>query len=252
MKRLKYLGWNFSFLFLTLSLLSSLPIQAVIKQQNRSLPKITNNSYLALSWGDIFNIFSRRRTPGGSRGEVCAILPQALINLSNEQKGTEEIWTDKPVFFWRGLGVTQIDIFERGKDEVFATLKVKEGLTKIKYNGKPLQPGQSYAWQITAEKVRGLPIKDTGSNFTLMDSQKRASITDEVTKLEATLKNKGDSVEKIALGKADYFAKKEMWTDVLEQLYSVKNPSPQLVDTIKKIEGYNFCNSEQAAVSTLP
>lgn len=252
MKRLKYLGWNLSFLLLTLSLLSSLPIQAAIKQQNRRLPKITNNLYLALSWADIFNIFSRRKTPGGGKGEICAILPQALVNSSNEQKGTEEIWTDKPVFFWRGVGVTQIDIFEMGKDEVFATLKVKEGLTKIKYNEQPLQPGQSYTWQITAEKVRGLPIKDSGSSFTLMDSQKRASITDDLTKLEATLKKEGATVEKIALEKADYFANKEMWTDVLEQLYSVQNPSPQLVDIIKNIEGHNFCNSKQPGVSTLP
>lgn len=231
-------------MFLLLSLLLSLPIQAAIKQQNRSLPKITNNLYLALSWGDIVKIFSRRRTPGGSRGDVCAILPQALVNLSNNQKGTQEIWTDKPVFFWRGLGVTQIDIFEMGKDEVFATLKVKEGLTKIKYNGKPLQPGQSYTWQITA-KLRGRLIQDAGSNFTLMGSKERASITDSLTKL------KGDSAEKIALGKADYFAKKEMWTDVLEQLYSVQNPSPHLIDTIKKIEGHNFCNSKQVAISIL-
>jgi hypothetical protein len=251
MKRLKYLGFNFSFLFLILSILSSLPIQAAIKQQNRSLPKITNNSYLALSWGDIVKIFRRQRTPGGGKGEICAILPQALVDSSTRQKGTEEIWTDKPVFFWRGVGVKQIDIFERGKDEVFATLKVKEGLTKIKYNGKPLQPGQSYAWQITAEKVRGLPIKDSGSNFKVMESKKRASITDDLTKLEARLKKKGNNVEKISLEKANYFAKKEMWTDVLEQLYSVKNPSPQLMDTIKKIEGYNFCNSEQTVVSTL-
>jgi Domain of Unknown Function (DUF928) len=252
MNRLKYLSFKFSFLFLVLSLLSSLPIQAAIKQQNRSLPKITNNLYLALSWGDIVKIFSRRRTPGGGKGEICAILPQALVNLSNNQKGTEEIWTDKPIFFWRGVGVKQIDIFERGKDEVFATLKVKEGLTKIKYNGKPLQPGHSYAWQITAEKVRGLPIKDSGSNFTMMGNKERASITDDLTKLEATLKKKGATVEKIALEKADYFAKKEMWTDVLEQLYSVKNPSPLLIDTIKNIEGHNFCNPKQAAVSTLP
>ncbi|MFH7029339.1 MAG: DUF928 domain-containing protein [Heteroscytonema crispum UTEX LB 1556] len=175
-----------------------------------------------------------------------------VAQIFNDQKGTEEIWTDKPVFFWRGVGVTQIDIFERGNDEVFATLKVKEGLTKIKYNGKPLQPGQSYAWQITAEKVRGLPIKDSGSNFTMMGNKERASITDDLTKLEATLKKKGANVEKIALEKADYFAKKEMWTDVLEQLYSVQNPSPQLMDTIKNIEGHNFCNPKQAAVSTLP
>lgn len=251
MKILKYLGVNFSFLFLMIPILSTVPIQAAIKQQNISLPKITNNLYLALSWADIFNIFRRHKTPGGGKGEICAILPQALVNLSNNQKGTEEIWTDKPVFFWRGVGVTQIDIFERGKDEIFATLKVKKGLTKIKYYGKSLQPGQSYTWQITAE-VRGIPIKDTGSNFTMMDSKERASITDDLTKLETRLKKQGDSVEKIALGKADYFANKEMWTDVLEQLYSVQNPSPQLVNTIKNIEGHNFCNSKQTAVSTLP
>ncbi|MCC5618021.1 DUF928 domain-containing protein [Nostoc sp. CHAB 5836] len=249
----KFVGVKFYLLItsLIIATLSTLPIEAAIRQQPSQLQRKTDNQFLALSWVDIWNLLRVRRTPKGGRGAICAILPQELVNSSTSQKRTDEIWTDKPVFLWRGVGVIQIDIFERGKDEVFATLKVKEGLTKIKYNDKPLQPGQSYTWQITAQN-RGLPIKDTGSNFTLMDSQKRASTTDELTKLEATLKKKGDSVEKIALGKADYFAKKEMWTDVLEQLYSVKNPSPQLVDTIKKIEGYNFCNSEQAAVSTLP
>ncbi|MBE9213006.1 DUF928 domain-containing protein [Plectonema cf. radiosum LEGE 06105] len=242
---------SFSFLFLTLSILSSFPIKAAIKQQNRSLPKITKRLYLALSWGDIFNVFRRRKTPGGSRGEICAILPQELENLDNGQKGTDEIWTDKPIFYWRGVGATQIDI-KNSKGEIFATLKVKDGLTKIKYDSKPLQLGEYYRWQITAEKVRGFPTKESVSYFKVMDSEKRDGITKNLKQLEATLKKEGATVEKIALGKADYFAKKEMWTDVLEQLYSVQNPSPQLVDTIKNIEGHNFCNSKQAVVSTLP
>lgn len=236
---------------LIIATLSTLPIEAAIRQEPSQLQRKTYSQFLALSWVDIWNRLRGRRTPKGGRGEICAILPQELENLDNGQKGTDEIWTDKPMFYWRGVGVTQIDI-KNSKGEVFATLKVKDGLTKIKYNGKPLQLGEYYGWQITAEKDRGFPTKDSVSYFKVMDSEKRDGITKNLKELEASLKKKGDSVEKIALEKANYFANREMWTDALEHLYSVQKPSAQLMDIIRKIEGHNFCNSKQAVVSTLP
>jgi hypothetical protein len=85
-----------------------------------------------------------------------------------------------------------------------------------------------------------------------MDSEKRRGITNDLTKLDASLKQERATVEKIALEKANYFAGREMWTDALQQLYSVPNPSPELLQTIKNIEAYNFCSDGQDAVSLLP
>lgn len=234
------------YLLLSLIVATPIPIQAVILPQPQQLRQIINSQDLALSWGDIWNRLRRKKTPGGSRGEICTIAPQGLVS-SNNEKVNLVIWSDKPLFLWRIKGgkATKIEIFEKGESEVLETLVMSEGKTKIIYKGKLLQPGQSYTWQLSANLGRRT-VKDNGTDFQIMDAQKRLSIASDLTKLEALLKQQQASVEKIALEKANYFAQKELWSDVLQQLYSVSKPSQELTETIKNIEAYSFCGDEQA------
>lgn len=236
--------------FFIVTTVSNLPINAAIKLQNQQLQRITGNQDLALSWVEIWNRLRGRKTPKGGRGGLCGILPQALENPASNQQGTQEIWSDKPLFLWRAVKakVIKIEIFEKRSPDVFETLEIKDGATRVVYKGKPLQPGKSYEWRLLAQTGAGT-TKGRIFEFTIMDSAKRRDITDGLTKLDE--KQRG-SVEKIALEKANFFAQKEMWTDALLQLYSVANPSSELLGTIKNIEAYDFCSDGQVTVSLLP
>ena len=213
---------------LTIILLINLPFAsvAIIKQPQQASTIQSRNHYIALTWGDILNVFRRPKKQRGGRGDICLISPGQPVSST-----VEEIWSDKPLFTWQLQkgNATQIEVSEtqwKGK--------INPGQTNITYNGTPLQPGQTYTWRLNT--VSDFPKKSILFQFKLMEPQKRANITNELTKLETKLKRQGASAEKIAMEKANYFAQKELWSDVIQQLYSISNPSAELKQTIKQIQ----------------
>jgi hypothetical protein len=72
-----------------------------------------------------------------------------------------------------------------------------------------------------------------------MEPEKRDRISVELTQLEERLK--GASAETIALEKANYFAKEGLWSDALQELYSVPKPSAELRDAIALLQSHDFC-----------
>ena len=66
-----------------------------------------------------------------------------------------------------------------------------------------------------------------------MSAPQRNRIGAELRLIEKLHKDK--SPEKIALTKAKYFAEKGLWSDALQQAYSVPNPSPELSQMIEDI-----------------
>ena len=106
------------------------------------------------------------------------------------------------------------------------------------YQGETLQPGEAYIWR------EALPDKERPSrqSFRIMKADERDSISTELKELESNLKAKGANQEEIILARTEYFAKKQLWSDVFQQVYSVKNPSPALEQKIKEIESHDFCS----------
>jgi Domain of Unknown Function (DUF928) len=213
---------------LTIILLINLPFAsfAIIKQPQHNSTIQSRNHYIALTWGDILNVFRRPKKQRGGRGDVCLISPGQPVSNT-----VEEIWSHKPLFTWQLQkgNATQIEVPETQWKN-----KINPGQTNINYNGTPLQPGQTYTWRLTA--VSNFPKKTILFQFKLMESRKRANITKELTKLETKLKHLGASAEKIAMEKANYFAQKELWSDGIQQLYSIPKPSAELTQTIKQIQ----------------
>ena len=74
---------------------------------------------------------------------------------------------------------------------------------------------------------------------------KRDRITEELTALEGRLK--GASEETIALEKADYFAKEGLWSDALQELYSVSKPSAEVTRAIAQIQAHDFYAQDSAS-----
>ncbi len=222
--------------------LSALPIQAAVRQQSHQLLTEIKDSYLALSWGDILDRLHRKKKQGGGRGGICEIAPAKLVDPDAKQENTQdiqEVWSDRPLFLWTIKGGTaqRIELFVQESADASWSREIEAGETKVSYDGEPLQPGQTYEWQLSA--LAPFPIKSTGVRFQVMESQKRDRISAELRQLEEQLK--GASAETIALEKANYFAQRELWSDALRELYSVPSPSAELRDAIELLQAHDFC-----------
>jgi hypothetical protein len=227
------------------AVLSAMPLQAAIRQQAQPLRTGKNGTYLASSWGGIWNRIRRIKNAGGGRGEpFCPIAPAKLVGSDspNSRQGVVvEVWSDRPLFLWKGGGIWQFELLLPGSEKPW-TPKLSQGETKVIYDGKPLQPGQSYEWRVTG----AYPIRQ--GPFRVMEREKRDRIAKELTALEEQLKKQRASAERIALEKANYFAERGLWPDALRELYSVPKPSAQLRNAIAQIQAHDFCAQDKPNV----
>lgn len=75
-----------------------------------------------------------------------------------------------------------------------------------------------------------------------MDGNERDRITAELTHLENRMKQYNATAEMIAYTKAKYFARNNLWANVLQEAYAVKNPSSALSKFIQTIPE-KFCKT---------
>lgn len=220
---------------------SALPIQAAIKYEfpTQETLNFENRQLLALSWGDIWDKLRRKKGRRGSRGDddknLCMIAPGKLEH-ENGNETSLKVWSTQPVFVWRGE-IKGIEVRHTRSNRLMWSQSVNPQTRNIIYQGETLQPGEAYIWR------EALPDKERPSrqSFRIMKADERNSISTELKELESNLKAKGADQEKIILARTEYFAKKQLWSDVFQQVYSVKNPSPELKEKIKEIESHDFC-----------
>jgi hypothetical protein len=210
---------------LVFSTLAILPNQGVIAKENPQKP--------ASLWSNISQLLFSNKPPvkprkGGSRpgnpeiNNVCIISPDAPSD-------TRIIWSDRPLFVWQGT-VTKIQLTSPSNNTVIFSENV-ENTQQFTYTGEPLQPGQTYKLDIfLGEENPAVFVK-----FQIMESEERDSITAALKTLENKLQAKKSHPEAIALAKAHYSAKLGLWSDVLQQAYSVQKPSPELDRMLKEI-----------------
>ncbi|MBD1944992.1 DUF928 domain-containing protein [Coleofasciculus sp. FACHB-712] len=230
---------------------SSVPLQAAIRQQPHPVLTESNETYLALSWGDIWKKLRRKRKGGGGRGgAICAIAPAKLVDadsLHSKQGEILEIWSDRPLFLWNipGGTVTRIELSRQGDKEAFWNRPIK-GETRAVYDGEPLQPGQSYVWKLSASEP--YPI-ETSVMFQVMEPETRDRISAELISIALVQQLKDPSPEALAMEKVHYFAERELWSDALRELYSVPNPSAELRNAIALLQAHDFCAEDEPNVS---
>ncbi len=202
-------------------------------------PKTKTTSVLEALLGLLKSSESRLIT----RGEkVCLISPGTL--------GESLVYSDRPIFVWARLQPetpeSQFKLYSVSANfnyEQDAQLLLNEQLPanshKIAYQEQPLQPEYSYDWEII------FPDKTYTKNFAVMDREARVAISSDLASLEAQLSAKNSNSEAIAIAKADYFAQKQLWSDVFQQLYSVSDPSRDLLAKRQEAEDY-LCGSFQS------
>lgn len=189
-------------------------------------------------WDAIWKLVMKRDEPSlSSRDGVCVINP-GLLGEKNV------IWSDRPLFLWQGK-VQNLEVRPYSLDTPYSGQKVLWSQTVIAgsqsatYTGETLQPGQTYDWQLVVVDSSPRRLRFT---FQVMDAQSRDRITDELTAMETQLKSAGATPEAITLAKAKYFAERDLWSDALQEVYSVQNPSTELTKNTQELSS-NLCNS---------
>ncbi len=172
-----------------------------------------------------------------SRSNICEITPGLLGK-------TNIIYSDRPLFLWQGT-VPSLEIylyspFSLDADqELLWTQTVNDESQNVLYTGEVLQPGQIYDWEI---------IVDSQANrrrisFRVMEQEKRERISTEIKHLETELTSAGATNEEIILAKANYFAERDLWSDTLQQLYSLETSSNNDILPSQEMISY-ICQSQ--------
>ncbi|HBB30573.1 MAG TPA: hypothetical protein DDZ80_26565 [Cyanobacteria bacterium UBA8803] len=223
-------------LVLSTSLVTAMVISGLLTPLAPTTQAQTN---LSRSWQEIFQDFFKNkednddRTGAGAGGGIsrdnsCPILQLAL-------RTNTEVWSDRPVFLWKGK-LSRIGIRNAESDRVLwnqSLAATDTEFTSIPYTGEPLEPGQSYQWLIFDRENDSTPQRLV--QFKVMDAQERDRISLDLLVLRRELRAKGATPEEIALARANYFAQKGLWSDVLQEVYSVENPSEALSNIIQQI-----------------
>ncbi|MUG97660.1 hypothetical protein F7734_37230 [Scytonema sp. UIC 10036] len=192
-------------------------------------PEITigqTRTYVS-SWSDVFHwLVKRKKQRPISRDpkrSLCLVTPN------------EKIYSTQPLFLWKG-NLKKIAVSKVRSDNNFWSLSDVEQKNLAIYTGETLQPGSSYEW-------KGF-LGDNPtifSTFQIMDEQERQVITNELKILEKQLQAKKADEQTVDLEKAQFFADKELWSDVLQQVYSVPKASGELLQ-IRKDVPEKLCN----------
>lgn len=175
---------------------------------------------------DILNQLREQNNVGGTRGDICLAAPPArLLDVP------EAIWHANPLFIWQGGSAVRIELLEGGK--VLWTKNLTPNDRIAVYDGEPLQPGRQYTWGLYLSDSSETPDKVT--SFSILPKEERDRIAVDLNQLQTS----GDTPEQIALKRANYFAKKRLWADALQEIYSVQNPSEQLKKLGEEITNYS-------------
>lgn len=150
------------------------------------------------------------------------------------------IWNTKPLLIWQGE-INKIALKSIGEKEYLYS-KIVTGNQSVNYTGKPLEPGKTYRWLIFLSELENASATKHVS-FQVMEAPQRNRIAAELKFLERLQKNIGADAENIAFTKANYFMEKGLWSDALQEAYSVPNPSPELSQIIEDIPN-QLCKSK--------
>lgn len=169
--------------------------------------------------------FPGEQDPGGSRGdEVYAIAP-------SNAEGMNIIWRDRPLFIWAG-SISLIELSDAESGELLWSQTVSPDDQSAAYTGEALQPGQAYEWMLCDRD--GAPIVATVT-FEILNAEEHDRITAELAEIEAVSKAEGATAEELALQRANYFADRALWADVLQEALWVENPSAELTESLQAL-----------------
>lgn len=189
------------------------------KNKPRNNPRNNQNRKLTLQ-SVLKKLFGRETQRPISRGQYCL--------LASSEKYT--IYHTRPVFVW-AVNLQKIAIAHENSDTPFWDTNIGNRQKFAFYGGKEnLQPGKSYELQGFNNNRPEIIVQ-----FKVMNSQERQGITNELNALEQKVKTEGADKLTVAIARVNYFIDKGLWSDAIQELYSVENPPAELSNKLKDL-----------------
>lgn len=172
---------------------------------------------------------------------ICLITP---ANPSDPIEGSV-IWHDRPTFVWQG-DVGKLSVLDTTTNTVLWEHVATPEENSIRYDGSPLQAGQTYEWHIY--EATNLESPQRFLTFQLLPDHRRLSIASE---LEHIAQNTDGTEEAIAIAHADYYMNQDpaLKKDAIQALFRVQVASSELAEARADIIEHNC--SESTSESTL-
>lgn len=210
-------------------------------QIKQTKPQPTQQKKKRSTWEAVLTLFKKRKEPNlGSRG-VCPVSPGLL-------ESTNIIWSDQPLFLWQGidfpLEIRLYNSFDPKQEQSILWRKVLTTASPVvtfqstQYTGQTLEPGKIYDWEIFNQSNKSKLRR----SFQVMGLEERIQIAEELKNLEDQLRTENATDEEIALERSHYFAQRNLWSDALQEMYSVQQPSQELMMKVQELLSY-LCNA---------
>lgn len=214
---------NFHWIFLAL-LIPATP--SPLHPSSLSLPHLSS-----LQDHSLDSLNSKQRRPRrrlGGRGNICVVSPGLL-----EQQNV--IWSDRPLFVWNAppeVTMQQLEVIDQTQRLIWEKSLAATEQT-AQYEGQPLQPGQFYTWRLYWRVQNAQYSADY--TFQLMEADQRNQITADLQSITRQLPAPQPSTEAIASQQVNYLLNRSepLWSDALQVLYSIENPSAQTTQQIQ-------------------
>lgn len=189
---------------------------AILSSQTPPQPPVNSPTVnLDVTWTTLLSqaVPPAGNPPGGSRGPSDEIMPLVPGVMSVQS------WSNHPLFLWQGTA-RQIELIAANGNLVWSQ-RLAESARHCFYTETPL-PSGTYEWILYS------PVKVAVAKigFRVMQPQEQSEIEADLAGLEAQLSSA--PLEQIALQKANYFAERQLWSDVFREAFSVMNPSKEL------------------------
>lgn len=178
--------------------------------------------------------FWRRRPPTtlGGRGAVCAITPGLL-----DKDFT--VLSDRPLFAWQGQA-SKLNVRDFKTRTIVWSADVDANTQQLAYNGpQPLEPGKIYQWQVLGKNPTSQD-RAQWSTVTVMAAPERDTMMTKLKEITQTAQQSKQSSEEIADEQAMYLLDQNLWSDALQVVFAVKDPSTEFVEQ-RKFFAENMC-----------
>lgn len=177
-------------------------------------------------WQQIYNFFFQENDPpndGANRGSR----PIAGFCLLSPDLG-QSVWHQEPMLVWQGYPMVGIRL--QGEATPLWQDAIAAPATKAYRVAKPellLNPGQTYEWlfYIIDPNAPALQVP-----FQVMDQAARARHNVELTAIQNKLTTETADESALALAQADYFIANNLPADALQVIFSVEEPTPELLE----------------------
>lgn len=180
-------------------------------------------------WSRIVKDDEYREPPQTSRGELCAIAP----SVAGAEPST--IWHSQPVIALQPGSIAQVSLRIDGSEDAFWDYVPAADENHVVYDGEPLVSGQTYVMglhaianddpTLTAE-FQILPA----ATRTLIENGLMIATMDD----DPIFENVSDS-EKQAIQQANYFANRGLPYDAIQAMFSISDPSADLLGRQEQI-----------------